>query len=47
MVLSDVLIWVSIPFVFLTIIFGFYRGENFYYESSKYDGHGTAHKVLK
>jgi len=46
MTLADALVWISIPFVLLTIIFGFYRGENFYYESDDYDGNGTAHPVL-
>jgi hypothetical protein len=43
MTLDNVLLWVSIPFVILTITFGLYRGENFYYESNDYDGNGTAH----
>jgi len=47
MILSDVLIWLSIPFVLTTIVFGFYKGEIDYYESDDYDGDGTAHKVLK
>jgi len=41
--LSIVLLWISIPFALLTITFGLYKGENFYYESNKYDGNGTAH----
>jgi hypothetical protein len=43
MTFGDVLFWGSIPFVLLTITFGIYRGKNFYYESDKYDGNGTAH----
>ena len=43
MTLAYVLLFVSIPFVLLTITFGIYRGENFYYESDNYDGNGTAH----
>lgn len=43
MTFSDVLLWVSIPFVLSTIFFGLYRGEHFYYESKDYDGNGTAH----
>ncbi len=46
MTLADVLIWISIPFIVTTLIFGFVRGENFYYESDAYDGNGTAHPVL-
>ena len=41
--LGNVLLWISIPFVVATIFFGIYRGENFYYESSDYDGNGTSH----
>jgi len=45
--LGEVLTWISIPFVLVTIFFAFYKGENVYYESDAYDGDGTAHKVLK
>lgn len=40
---GNILLWISIPFVLLTVFFAFYRGENFYYESDDYDGNGTAH----
>tara|TARA_B100001109_G_scaffold252530_1_gene248693 strand:+ start:774 stop:992 length:219 start_codon:yes stop_codon:yes gene_type:complete len=46
MILSDALIWISIPFVLTTIFFALYKGENIYYESDAYDGNGTAHPVL-
>lgn len=44
MILADVLIWMSIPFVLVTLYFGTRGG---YYDTDKYDGDGTAHKVLK
>ena len=44
MILSDVLVWISIPFVVITLYFGTKGG---YYNTDKYDGDGTAHKVLK
>ena len=44
MTLADVLIWLPIPFVLVTIYFGTRGG---YYDTDKYDGDGTAHKVLK
>ena len=44
--LGHILLWISIPFVVVTLIFGFYKGETVYYESDLYDGHGTAHPVL-
>lgn len=40
---ADVLIYGSIPFVILTLCFGFIKGENNYYDSDDYDGNGTAH----
>jgi len=43
MTFGHILLWGSIPFVFSTIFFAIYRGENFYYESDDYDGNGTAH----
>ena len=43
MTFSTILLWAAVPFVLTTIFFGFYKGENFYYESNKYDGNGTAH----
>ena len=44
MILSDVLLWATIPFVLVTLYFGTRGG---YYDTDKYDGDGTAHKVLK
>ena len=44
MILSDVLLWGTIPFVLVTLYFGTRGG---YYDTDKYDGDGTAHKVLK
>ncbi len=44
--LGEVLLWISIPFVLITLCFGFIKGENVYYESDSYDGNGTAHPVL-
>ena len=44
MILSDALIWISIPFVLTTVYFGTKGG---YYNTDKYNGDGTAHKVLK
>ena len=43
--LEKILVYGSIPFVFLTIYFGARSGG--YYDTDKYEGHGTAHKVLK
>jgi len=43
--LGEVLLWISIPFVLITLCFGFIKGENVYYESDAYDGNGTAHPV--
>tara|TARA_B100000214_G_scaffold186163_1_gene134200 strand:- start:1555 stop:1785 length:231 start_codon:yes stop_codon:yes gene_type:complete len=45
MILSDALVWVSVPFVATTVIFGFLKGDNDYYDSDAYEGHGTAHPV--
>jgi len=44
--LGEILIVIVIPFVVLTLFFGFYKGGEIYYESDLYDGHGTAHPVL-
>ena len=44
--LAHALLWISVPFVLTTLFFGFYKGDNVYYESDLYDGHGTAHPVL-
>ena len=44
MTLATVLIYSSIPFVFVTLYFGTRNG---FYNTDKYDGDGTAHKVLK
>ena len=43
MILETVLIIAALPFVALTLYFGTKGG---YYDTDKYDGHGTAHKVL-
>jgi hypothetical protein len=43
MTFAHVLAFLSIPFLITTIIFGIYRGENFYYDSDDYDGNGTSH----
>ena len=43
MTLADVLLWISAPFVLITLYFGTKGG---YYDSEKYDGYGTAHPVL-
>ena len=40
MILSDVLLWGTIPFVLVTLYFGTKGG---YYNTDKYDGNGTAH----
>tara|TARA_B100000683_G_C12272012_1_gene466166 strand:+ start:212 stop:442 length:231 start_codon:yes stop_codon:yes gene_type:complete len=45
MILADALVWVAIPFVLVTFCFGFIKGDNDYYDSDAYDGHGTAHPV--
>jgi len=44
--LGEILLWISIPFVLVTVFFGFYKGGEVYYESDLYDGNGTAHPVL-
>jgi hypothetical protein len=43
MTLAHFYIWISVPFVLTTLFFGFYKGENVYYDSDDYDGNGTAH----
>ena len=43
--LGAFLLYASIPFVCATIYFGTRKGG--YYDTDQYDGHGTAHKVLK
>ena len=42
--LGSILAVVTIPFVVVTLFFGTKGG---YYDTDKYDGDGTAHKVLK
>jgi|TARA_B100000900_G_scaffold387741_1_gene379220 hypothetical protein len=42
MILADVLLWVSVPFVLVTLFYGTKGG---YYDTDKYDGNGTAHPV--
>ena len=44
MMLGNFLIYVCVPFVLTTLYFGTKGG---YYDTDKYDGDGTAHKVLK
>ena len=44
MTLATILVYVSIPFVLVTLYFGTRNG---FYDTDKYDGDGTAHKVLK
>tara|TARA_Y100001937_G_C7127472_1_gene335533 strand:- start:856 stop:1086 length:231 start_codon:yes stop_codon:yes gene_type:complete len=45
MTLADALLWVAGPFVLITFCFGFIKGDNDYYDSDAYKGHGTAHPV--
>ena len=40
---GNALLWIAAPFVCTTVFFGFFKGENNYYESDDYDGNGTAH----
>ena len=42
--LGNILLYVSIPFVLVTLYFGTKGG---YYDTDLYVGDGTAHKVLK
>ena len=42
--LGNFLIYICIPFVLTTLYLGTKGG---YYDTDKYDGDGTAHKVLK
>jgi len=42
--LGNILVVVTVPFVVVTLYFGTKGG---YYDTDKYDGDGTAHKVLK
>ena len=42
--LGNFLTYVCVPFVLITLYFGTKGG---YYNTDKYDGDGTAHKVLK
>ena len=44
MSLYTVLIWISIPFVFVTAYFGTRNG---YYDSDNYEGDGCAHDVKR
>ena len=46
MLLGKTLMFLSIPFVLSTIWFGL-KLNGGYYDTDKYDGDGTAHKVLK
>jgi hypothetical protein len=40
MLLGKILMFISVPFVLITLYFGTRGG---YYDSSDYDGNGTAH----
>jgi len=42
MLLSDLLLWISIPFIISTVYFGTRNG---YYNSNSYNGDGCAHDV--
>jgi hypothetical protein len=42
--LGNILVVVTVPFVVVTLYFGTKGG---YYDTDRYDGDGTAHKVLK
>mgnify|MGYP001242551290 FL=1 len=42
--LGKILLYTCIPFSLITLYFGTRGG---YYDTDKYDGDGTAHKVLK
>ncbi len=44
MELSNVLVWMSIPFIGLTAYFGTRNG---YYDSDKYEGDGCAHDAKR
>jgi hypothetical protein len=44
MILADILIWVSVPFVVATLYFGTKGG---YYNSDNYKGDGCAHDVKR
>ena len=43
MTLEIILLFITLPFVGLTLFFGTKGG---FYDSDDYQGHGTAHKVL-
>jgi len=44
MMLSDLLVWISIPFVVTTLYFGTKGG---YYNTDNYKGDGCAHDVKR
>ena len=44
MILSDLLVWVSVPFVVVTLYFGTKGG---YYNTDNYSGDGCAHDVKR
>ena len=44
MILSNFLVWISIPFVVVTLYFGTKGG---YYNTDNYDGDGCAHDVKR
>jgi len=44
MILSDLLVWISVPFVVVTLYFGTKGG---YYNTDNYKGDGCAHDVKR
>ncbi len=44
MILSNFLLWASVPFVLVTVYFGTRNG---YYDSEDYKGDGCAHDVKR
>ena len=44
MILSDLLVWISVPFVVVTLYFGTKGG---YYNTDNYNGDGCAHDVKR
>tara|TARA_R100000008_G_C3493751_1_gene120049 strand:+ start:546 stop:680 length:135 start_codon:yes stop_codon:yes gene_type:complete len=44
MILSDLLVWISVPFVVVTLYFGTKGG---YYNTDNYSGDGCAHDVKR
>ncbi len=44
MILSDLLVWISVPFIVTTLYFGTKGG---YYNTDNYNGDGCAHDVKR